>query len=267
MPHFKRIFLFFGILITSKSLAKTNNVFLCYGKTPVQEIINYEYVILEASHYSASEVALLKQHNTYVISYISLGEFNKYTSFYNEAKEFALSGKNEIWNSYFLDLSKKEMQQILLKDIKNKIRNKGFDGLFLDNIDNYGSFGKQKDLQLYLIDFLKTLKQQFPSIHLMQNAGLEIIYHTKSFINSIAVESVITNYNFESKKYLFRRKKEYKSKICTLKSIEKNHNIPLIIIEYTNKKKDRNKIFRKLRKHNWNVFIGQIDLQSKPSFK
>ncbi|MGG8497294.1 endo alpha-1,4 polygalactosaminidase [Tenacibaculum sp. TC6] len=267
MLHFKYLIVLAGIIFSTKLTANSKNVFLCYGKVPVHEIINYEYVILEASHYSASEVAVLKQNNKLVLCYLSLGEFNTYTSFYEGAKNYALSGKNTIWNSYYLDLSQKPVHEILLNDIKQKVIMNGFDGLFLDNVDNYCTYGKQKHQQNEFLKLLHSIKNQFPSIYLMQNAGLEIVEHTHQYINSIAIESIVTNYNFDDKEYRFRDKKECNQKVCQLKTIEEKYNIPLIIIEYANRKRDYNKISRKLRKYKWNIFIGQIDLQNKPSFK
>lgn len=266
MLHFKFLLLFTSFLWSSKLMAN-NSVFLCYGKVPVQDIMNYEYVIVEASHYSASEVAVLKQHNQLVVCYISLGEFNKYTTFFNSAKKHALPGKNENWDSYYLDLSQKPLHEILLKDIKEKILFKGFDGLFLDNIDNFCSYGQQKHQQPYLIDLLKTIRKDFPTIHLMQNAGLEALEHTGNLVNSVAIESIITNYNFSKKEYGFRNKKDFKQLATNLKLIQEKYTLPFIIIEYVDRKKDLSKIERKLQRYNWHLFIGQIDLQDKPTFK
>ncbi|SEB66014.1 Glycoside-hydrolase family GH114 [Tenacibaculum sp. MAR_2009_124] len=267
MLHYKYLLVLLSSVLSFKSFANLNNVFLSYGKVPIQKIRNYTYVILEASHYTAGEVAVLKQYNRHVLCYISLGEVNKYTPFYEQAKSFVLSGKNEIWNSYYLDLEKKPLQKILMKDIKDKIKVKGFDGLFLDNIDNYGMYGKQKFLQKYLLSFLIDLKKQYSGIYLMQNAGLDLIKMSHNLVDSVAVESVITSYSFEKKKYQFRKKKEFQHKAINIKKIEQEYNIPFIIIEYMDSDKGKNKILRKLKKFNWNVFVGQIDLQNTPIFK
>ncbi|WP_408024401.1 endo alpha-1,4 polygalactosaminidase [Tenacibaculum sediminilitoris] len=248
-------------------MAKHNAVFLCYGKIPVEEITNYEYVILEASHYSASEIAILKQHNQFLLAYISLGEFNKYTSFYDKAKNHKLPGMNKNWNSFYLDLSKQTLHEVLLEDVKEKILMKGFHGLFLDNIDNYCSFGEQKKQQHYLISLLQSIRKKFPTIHLMQNAGSEILDITNKLINSVAFESVITNYNFAKGIYRLRNEENYKEKTSYLKTIQEKYTLPFIIIEYAERKKDARKIVRKLKKYDWHLFIGQIDLQNKPFFK
>lgn len=267
MLHNKYLILFFSYFFFLKSYANRNNVFLCYGKVPVHEIMNYTYVIIEASYYNSAEVAILKQHNQYVLSYISIGEINKYTSFYKKGKAYTIPGKNNIWNSYYLDIKQKPLQKIILEDINNKINTKGFDGLFLDNVDNYGNYGKQKHLRTYLISFLKNLRQVYPNIFLMQNAGLDLVNETHGLINSIGIESIITAYDFEQKKYLFRAKNELKTKISLIKKIEKEYTIPFIIIEYMDSKKGKNKILRKMKKFKWDIFIGQIDLQTKPVFK
>ncbi|CAM1363908.1 endo alpha-1,4 polygalactosaminidase [Tenacibaculum xiamenense] len=267
MLHYKYLILLLSSILSFKSFANLKNVFLCYGKVPVHEIRNYTYVIVEASHYTAGEVAVLKQYNRYVICYISLGEVNKFTSFYEQAKPFVLSGKNKVWDSYYLDLEKKPLQKILLKDIKEKIQMKGFDGLFLDNIDNYGIYGTQKHLKKHLIAFIRDIKNAFPTIFLMQNAGLDLIEATHESINAIAIESIITSYSFDERKYQFRDRKEFKRKAIKIKEIEKKYNLPFIVIEYMNSDKGKNKILRKLKKFKWEIFVGQIDLQSKPTFK
>ncbi len=267
MLHYKYLLLLLSSFLSFKSLANFNNVFLCYGKVPIHEIRNYTYVILEASHYTVGEVAVLKQYNRNVLCYISLGEVNEYTSFYKQAKPFVLSGKNEIWNSYYLNLAQKPLQDILLNDIKEKISIKGFDGLFLDNIDNYGMYGKQKHLKEHLISFLKNIKSEHSGIYLMQNAGLDLIKITNNLVDSIAIESIITSYSFEKNKYQFRNKKEFKCKALNIKEIEQKYAIPFIIIEYMDSDKGKNKVLRKLKKFNWEIFVGQIDLQNKPVFK
>ncbi|PKH49333.1 hypothetical protein CXF68_00915 [Tenacibaculum sp. Bg11-29] len=256
-----------SLLFSTKSFCNSNidTIFLCYGKVPVHQITNFKYVILEEVHYTKEEITQLKQKNEKVLCYISLGEIHKYVSFFKEAKNYTLEGKNTIWDSYYLDLNQKPLQEILLKNIQEKLT-KGFDGLFLDNIDNYGPYGKQKKQTKKLVEFLTTIKSRFPEIYLMQNAGLAIIKQTHTFINSVAIESVITNYNFEKKKYLFREKKESKKIIERLKKIEEDYKLPILLIEYTESKRKCNKIKRKLNKYDWPVFIGQINLQKKPTF-
>ncbi|MFL0094212.1 endo alpha-1,4 polygalactosaminidase [Tenacibaculum maritimum] len=254
-------------LLSSKIFSNSgkDNIFLCYGKVPVQQIVDFKYVILEEAHYTKEEVSEIKKKNDNVLCYISLGEVHQYVSFYKEAKKYTLQGKNTTWNSYYLDLEQKPLQHILLQNIQEKLR-KGFDGLFLDNIDNYGPYGKQKHLQKKLVEFLATIKNNFPTIYLMQNAGLPLVEYTHPYVNSVAIESVITNYDFQHKEYKFRKRRERKRIIKALQKIEYEYKIPFLLIEYTNNKRKYRKIKRKLKRHNWNLFIGQIDLQRKPTF-
>lgn len=252
------MFLFF-------SAQAKENVFLCYGKVPVSSVKNYKYVIVEEAYYNKEEVTVLKQQNEIVICYISVGELDKYVSYFKEAVNYTLPGKNPIWDSYFLDISKPELQDILQKNITEKLA-KGFDGLFLDNVDNYGRYGQQKHLEEHFLSFLKKIKTSFNNIYLMQNAGLDLVAKTHSYINSIAIESVVTDYNFKDKEYRLRDKRQKKSIIRKIKYLEEKHEIPFILIEYADTKRLYKKIKRKTKKHNWSLFVGQIDLQKPPTF-
>lgn len=266
MLHVKNYILLATIFFISKGFANVvENVFLCYGKIAVDEIKDYKYVILEEAYYTKEEVLKIKENNQKVLCYISLGELDKYVSYYEEAKNYVLPGKNAIWNSYFLDLSKEGLQNILLQNIEKKLA-KGFDGLFLDNIDNYGTWGKQKQLKKHLYIFLAKIVTNFPNAYLMQNAGLDLVNTTHDFIDSIAIESVITNYDFSKKKYRLREEKDSKKLIESIKKIEEEYQIPFLLIEYTNDLKMYQKIQKRLKKYKWSLFVGQIDLQQKPIF-
>ena len=209
---------------------KKGAVLFCYGKIDVNTIKNYTYVILEGSYYNKEDVTVLKEHNKIVLSYISLGEVHPSVSFFKEAKEYTLKGKNQIWGGLFLDLSKEPLKKIMLNQVSKNIE-KGFHGLFLDNIDNYGTWGKQKHLQSYLISFLNAIKLKYPTIHLMQNAGLDVLKNSAKYINSLAIESIISNYNFKDKKYAYHTRRMRKRRIKDLKKMSVKYSLPTILIE------------------------------------
>src|SRR5436190_21715217 len=87
----------FGNNLTQKS------ILVCYGRLEPETISGYDYVILESQHYNIYEIKKIKSQNEKVFGYVSLGEINENSEYFNLFKD-DLSQKNEIWNSYYLNL-------------------------------------------------------------------------------------------------------------------------------------------------------------------
>src|SRR6478672_11089796 len=87
----------FGNNITKKS------ILVCYGRLEPETITGYNYVILESQHYNIYEIKKIKSQNEKVFAYVSLGEINENSDYFNLFKG-ELDQKNETWNSYYLNL-------------------------------------------------------------------------------------------------------------------------------------------------------------------
>ncbi|WP_166426937.1 endo alpha-1,4 polygalactosaminidase [Flavobacterium psychrotolerans] len=242
-----------------------SGVLVCYGKLKPENIKGYSYVILESKYYLPSDIRVLKSNNDTVFAYLSLGEVNANASHYEELKN-AILGKNEIWNSYYLDLKSEKTKQIIMQIIENTLE-LGYDGLFFDNIDNFSTHGPQKDQKLELIALLKTIKEKYPKKKFIQNSGLDLVSETSSYINAIVVESVASNYTFNNKSYKLRNNKDFETYMLRLKSISESFQIPVILIEYANSEILFNEIVKRIAPSNFEYFIGNIDLQNIPKFK
>lgn len=267
MQLIKTIFLLFSYLFVSNVFGTTtskNPILVCYGRLDPEVIMGYKYVILESKHYSVYEIQRLKSQNDKVIAYISLGEINSSSPYFEKLKRFTL-GKNETWNSYYLDLKSNRANEVLLEIAKN-ILAIGYDGLFLDNVDNFTSFGPQFEQNKELVALLKTIHELYPKQILIQNSGIEIIKMTASFVNAIAVESVVTNYTFEDKNYKLREGKAITAYINQLKSVNETYNLPIILIEYADTELLKDAVKKRTKSLKFDCFIGNIDLQTLPKF-
>ncbi len=268
MRHIKFFFFLIPTLLITLFFTndmKKNNVLFCYGKLKPEEIKGYDYLILEAKHYFPSNVRVLKSQNNKVLAYISLGEVNINAAHYNELKNSTL-GKNKIWNSFYLDLKSEKTIEIILK-IVDETLNKGYDGLFLDNFDNYCMYGQQKDQKEYLIKLLKKIKEKYPNKTFIQNAGLEIIDQTHEYIDAIAIESIASSYTFKTKKYSLRDNSLFETSMKNLETINEKFKMPIILIEYADTEVLYKQIEDKIGVSKFDYFIGNIDLQHLPKFK
>ncbi len=250
----------------SMSLFSQNRqkVLVCYGKFDVNLVKGYDLVILESAHFNIYEVKKLKQNNKKIVAYISLGELDEFSENYKSLKSTTL-GKNENWNSYYLDLTLNKTKEVLTRSI-NKIFFMGYDGLFLDNIDNFNSFGPQFAQQKNLIEFLKAIRESHPESYIVQNAGLELIQSTKQYVDTVLIESVASNFTFEDKKYKLREQMDYFKYINDIKSVSNKNKISIILVEYADTKKLAKSIKDRLNITKFPYFIGDINLQTLPKF-
>jgi hypothetical protein len=249
----------FGNIITKKS------ILFCYGRLEPETISGYDYVILESQHYNIYEIKKIKSQNEKVFGYVSLGEINENSENFSLFKD-DLSQKNEIWNSYYLNL-KSEKTIAALKTIIKDILDLGYDGMFLDNVDNFTSFGPQSLQKEELINFLKDLNSNYPDKIFIQNAGIEIINDTATFIDAVVVESVATDYSFNDKSYKLRDKTEYEDYAKKLEAVRQDYKIPVILIEYADSQSLRREIQNRIKSTKFDSFIGNINLQTLPIFK
>jgi hypothetical protein len=247
-------------------LTAQNSALFCYGDFYPQDVSGLDYVVVEPLVFNAADVAILKSQNKKVLAYISLGEVSAVASHYEKVKSETLQ-KNEIWNSYVLDISAPKTRAALMDLIVEHIADKGFDGLFLDNIDNYTIYGPTPEKKDALISFLKDVKLRFRESVLMQNAGLLILDSTNEFIDIVAVESVATDYNFEKNQYRLRDNKGFEERLNSVKTAHAETEIPFLLIEYADSIKLKKEVEKRLSKTDFPLFIGQIDLQKPPVFK
>lgn len=260
-PLFIIIFLIsFSVMSSQK---KEDHILICYGDFYPEKVKGYDYVIIEPSIFSKIDIATLKSQNKKILAYISLGEVSETASHYNQIKQETL-GKNDIWNSHILDINATETKTELFNLIENHLEYKNFDGLFLDNIDNYTKFGPTPEKKEGLLTFLDSVKTKFPEKILMQNSGVLILDKTKEFIDVVAIESVATNFDFDKNKYRLREKKEFKNRIEQLTNASQKYQIPIILIEYSDNKTLTKEIKNQLKQYPFNYFIGKIDLQKIP---
>ena len=236
-PLFFISFLFLFINSVQSDMKK-NTVLVCYGKMKPELVKNYKYIILESKHYLPSNIRVLKSQNEKVFAYISLGEVNKNAPHY-------------------------EILMILVDELFAK----GYDGLFLDNFDNFTIHGPQKEQKTAIVNLLKMIKEKYPNKSFIQNAGLDLIAETTNYVDAIAIESIATDYSFKQKKYSLREKSQYEALMNRLQSIHTTYDEPILLIEYANTPTLAKQVENRIKNSDFEYFIGNIDLQSIPNFK
>ncbi|RTY93666.1 endo alpha-1,4 polygalactosaminidase [Flavobacterium sp. GT3R68] len=241
-----------------------NSVLVCYGRLEPETIKGYTYVILESQYYNMYEIQKIKSQNEKVVAYISLGEVNANSRYFDLLKENSF-GKNEIWNSYYLNLKSEKAIESLKEIIRNTLA-MGYDGMFFDNVENFSTHGPQSQQRVELVNLLKDIDSEFPTHFFIQNSGIQLIDDSAPYVDAVVMESVATNYTFEDKNYKLRNETEYKEYIKELKSVRKKYHLPIILIEYADSITLHDAIQKRIKSSRFDYFIGNINLLTMPQF-
>lgn len=263
-----RLFLFLLPSLVSANLATPvakGGVLVCYGRLNPEEIKGYNYVILESQFYNIYEIRKIKSQNEKVVAYISIGEVNANAPHYKDLKDHT-AGKNEVWDSYYLDLKSEKTVSTLLRIMDNMMQ-KGYDGLFLDNVDNYTTFGAQPSQREDLVKLLKTMSETYPDKIFVQNAGLELAPETAPYVDALLMESIATNYTFNDKTYKLRSEEDFNAYVAKLDAISKNQHLPILLVEYADTEKLYKQVVHRIKPLGYDYFIGSIELQTLPKFQ
>ncbi len=95
----------------------------------------YDVVVVDGEEASAAEVSALSSAGVVVLAYLSVGTIERWRGWYPRVKRYRLSAWKDWKGEWFADVSRKGLRTQLLRRVAPAILDKGFDGLFLDNVD------------------------------------------------------------------------------------------------------------------------------------
>lgn len=96
---------------------------------------DFDAVVVDGEEARAADVAALHERGTVVLAYLSVGTIEKWRGWFDRVRRFRLKAWQDWRDEWFADVSKPRLRQILAGDVAPEILGKGFDGLFLDNVD------------------------------------------------------------------------------------------------------------------------------------
>ncbi|NGP87896.1 endo alpha-1,4 polygalactosaminidase [Fodinibius halophilus] len=192
----------------------------------------YDLLIVEPENYTKAAVDTLNTSENTLLGYISLGEVNKYRWYYPLMEEQGFIGMNENWDSPYLNLADSTTRSILLDKVLPNIMVKGYDGLFLDTVDDVAPYTERSHLQPYMLEVIAGIKERYPEAIVIQNAGLFMLDKTHKYIDAVLIEDVATAYNFERKDYHLRPKESYQEKADKITTLKQKYNLPFLIVDF-----------------------------------
>ncbi len=196
------VFLFFGCVSNDykppekNPLAAVSNYMVYYGRNHLNALKHYDLLILQPELYTDSEIGELKKARSIPLAYLSIGEIEKNRWWAERIKESWLLGKDEVWDSFYIDPGNSGWQTLILELIIPSITEKGFSGLFLDTVDMVDLY---PDTRSAMINLITRITETYPGLVLIQNRGFAIFSKTAKMVDGILFESMTSSYNFQTK--------------------------------------------------------------------
>lgn len=235
---------------------------ISYSKVSPEQVEPFDIVVLEPDNYTHKEVEALKETDTEVIGYLSLGEVNPSRWYYPLLEMRGFLGKNENWDSYYLNLSDSTTKSIITDYVAPEIMVKGFEGFFLDTIDAVAPYTTRDTLQEDMYNVIENLRNRFPESRIIQNAGLFLLERTNSLVDGVALENVATLYDFKSESYIIRNDREYTERVELIRSYGQKYDNTFYIIDFAINPRERRDVAQKLDTLQYSYYIGNIELDS-----
>lgn len=211
-------------------------VFLNEEMSAIPKMADYEIVVVEGQSFTKEAVAELKQSGKRMCSYLNVGSIETWRDYYSDYQD--LAGKvYENWeDEYWVDVTDARWQDLILKELAPSLKEKGFDGLFLDNLDVY-YINQEDEVFDALVMILKELKAQ--GFYIMINGGDTFVeeyanryYKLKDIMDAVNQETVFSSIDFETETFgrHDEEEKNYFEEYCEL---VKSYDCDVYLLEYT----------------------------------
>ncbi len=228
------VFLICVCFFNTTAFANTRSSIAFYYENvdSVRELLNYQRVVVTPSLITSRQIKSLQQAGTQVFAYLSVGEYDGITL--PEQLRGHDLGENPNWGSYVMDLSASAWQEHLMARATEHL-NLGFDGLFLDTLDSYTLYTKNRAEQekqvTALANILERLQNSAGKPSLIFNRGFEVLNSIAFKPYALVAESLYYSYDPLTKSYQPVAEQDTKWLKDRLSEV-KSHGIETIVIDY-----------------------------------
>ena len=221
-------------------VAENSLRWVCYysDSAPVSAFDNFDLLILDSEHHP--DLAALSTRGKKLIGYLSIGEAEDHRAYFGAVKtEGILLQENKNWpGSFFVDVRDPRWTKRIIEQLIPDVLRRGFTGIFLDTADNAG-YLESLDPQRYkgmagaMASLIKDVRRHFPQMPIVMNRGFDILPQVAGDIDMVLGESILADYEFDSKQYRLTPRAEYRTALNLLKDAQKrNRRLTVLTLDY-----------------------------------
>lgn len=171
------------------------------------------------------------------IAYLSVGEVNVSRWYWPkvQGKPFVLKPNPNWPDSRFVDMRADAWRGLLLREVIPGILKKGYQGLFLDNMD-MASYLEDQDPKKFkgstasLLALAREIRRRHPGVFLLSNNALGLLDALGPVIDGAVVEDLYISYDFKTQEYSRKPAQAYEPKEAALGAFAKKHGRPVFIL-------------------------------------
>lgn len=172
----------------------------------VEELAGYHLLVLDPDRHPP--LAPLADRGQVLLAYVSLTEVGRHRDFFDRlSRAGALLEAHPHWtDAHYIDIRHPQWAALLVEHVVPSVLAAGFDGLFLDTLDDAESL-ESRDPKRFAgtktaaVALVRTLRRHYPSIRLMVNRGYAVMPEIARDVDFVLGESVQGSFDPDTKSY------------------------------------------------------------------
>lgn len=171
-----------------------------------RELAGFDLLVLDPDRHPP--LAPLTDRGQLLLAYVSLTEVGAHRDFFPSLERAgALLEAHPTWtDARFIDIRHPQWAVLLLEHIVPQVLAAGFDGLFLDTLDDAEFLETREPTRLAgtkqgAIALVRTLRRHYPTIRLMVNRGYAVLPEIARDVDFVLGESVQGSFDPDTKAY------------------------------------------------------------------
>ena len=252
----------YSMAALAASITEAPSIAFYYAQhIPVDELSQFEQIVVDPDHISDKEIIKLKQYGGKVIAYVSVGESERWRQDYSQIDKKLFTGVNKSWGSDIVDLTQPQWQHFLLQQRFSKLAKRHFDGFFLDTLDSYQRFlakDKWPAQEQALIKIIRTLAKHFPDSKILLNRGFAVLQDVHPLVHGVVAESLYAGWDPLKKQYREVNKPATKWLLNKLSRVKEKYRLPVTVIDYLppSQRQQARSIAQKIAQHGFVPWVS-----------
>jgi uncharacterized protein (TIGR01370 family) len=211
-----------------------------YGTRLDPQLSAFDVLVLDAD--SGLDLALIRMRAKapqLILGYLALCEVHSSRSYAGKIRQARqLLHESRYWpGSFYIDIRRPEWQRMVLDEIVPSILKAGFDGLFLDTIDD-AAWLEAGDRPLSgtaaaAVALVREIRLSFPNRKLMLNRGFDLLPKLERDIDMVLAESILTTSVGVERKPIRAPQESYYERVSELRAAQaRQTSLKLYSLDY-----------------------------------
>ena len=236
-------------------------VFIGMEKKDLQQLTkSYQTMVLDATNLDKSDIKQLHSESQQIFAYLNVGALETSNSFYQDFKDLTFKPYDNWPDEYWLDVTDSAWQDFLVHKLAQILKDKGVDGLFLDNLDVY-DHDQRPEVYASLVQLLKEF--QTMNLPVIINGGSTFVSQfvaenpklARHLIYAVNQESVFLAYDFDADKPVQQTAEAEDFYLDYLNNLSQT-GIQVFLIEYGADSYQADKILKQCQELDYSLYLA-----------